>query len=69
MADNTYTATLDGDGSKESVELEFIQGEPQRAISRSREIGGETVEEVWELDQDAPDYTYRPAGLESRDYS
>ena len=69
MADNTYTATLDGDGSQEKVELELIQGEPQRAITRSIEIGGETVEQVWELDPDGPDYTYRPAGLEGRDYS
>lgn len=69
MAENTYTATLDGGEGTETLELEFIQGEPQKTITRSTEVGGEQVEEIWELDLDSPDFTYRPGGYESRDYS
>jgi hypothetical protein len=69
MAENTYQATLDGGESKETIELELIQGEPQRTITRSVEIDGETVEELWELDLDSPEYTYRREGYEGRDYS
>lgn len=69
MADNTYQATLDGGESSETIELDLIQGEPQRTITRSVEIDGESVEELWELDPDSPDYTYRRAGYEGRDYS
>ena len=69
MADNTYTATLARGDSSETIELELIQGEPQRSITRSIEVNGESVDEVWELDQSAPDYTYRPGGFEDRAYS
>ena len=69
MAENTYTATLVRGDSSETLELELIQGEPQRAITRSVEVNGETLEEVWELDLGAPDYTYRPGGYEDHDYS
>ncbi|BDZ47626.1 hypothetical protein [Naasia aerilata] len=69
MAENTYQATLDGGDSTETVELELIQGEPQRTITRSVEIDGETVEELWELDLSSPEYTYRREGYEGRDYS
>jgi hypothetical protein len=69
MADNTYTATLVRGDSSETVELELIQGEPQRTITRSVEVNGESIDEVWELDLGAPDYTYRPGGYEDHDYS
>ena len=69
MADNTYTATLVRGDSSETIELEFIQGEPQRSISRPVDVNGETLQEVWELDLGSPDYTYRPGGYEDHDYS
>jgi len=69
MADNTYTATLARGDSSETVELEFIDGEPQRSILRTIDVEGESVDEVWELDLGAPDYTYRPGGYEDRAYS
>ncbi len=69
MAENTYTATLARGDSTETVELELIQGEPQRSFTRTVEVGGASVDEVWELDLDGPDYTYRPGGFEDRAYS
>ncbi|MCU1571316.1 MAG: hypothetical protein JWR33_2057 [Naasia sp.] len=69
MAENMYTATLDGGEGTETLELELIQGQPQKTITRSTEVDGEQVEEIWQLDPDAPDYTYRPGGYEGRDYS
>ncbi|WP_210508813.1 hypothetical protein [Naasia sp. SYSU D00057] len=69
MADNTYTATLARGDSSETIELELIQGAPQRTITRSVDVNGESVDEVWELDPDGPDYTYRPGGYEDRAYS
>jgi len=69
MADNTYTATLARGDSSETIELELIQGEPQRSITRTVEVNGESIDEVWELDLDSPDYTYRPGGYEDRAYS
>ena len=50
MAENTYTANLVRGDSSETVELELIQGEPQRAFTRSVEVNGESLDEVWELD-------------------
>jgi hypothetical protein len=68
MAD-TYTATLDSGESSETVELELIGGEPQKSILRTAQVNGEDVEEIWELDPDSPDYTYRRGGYPERDYS
>lgn len=68
MAD-TYTATLLGPDSADSVELELIQGEPQRSFTRTVDVNGVQVDEVWELDPDAGEPTYRPGGFEGRDYS
>ncbi len=68
MAD-TYTATLDSGDTKETVELELIAGEPQKSIIRTANIDGEEVDEVWQLDADAPDHTYRRGGYPERDYS
>ena len=68
MAD-TYTATLQsGDGS-ETVELERIAGEPQKSFVRTTTVNGEEVEEVWELDPDAAEPTYRRGGYPAHDYS
>jgi hypothetical protein len=69
MAENTYTATLARGDSTETVELELIQGEPQRSITRTVDVDGSSVDEVWELDPSAPEYTYRPGGFEDRAYS
>jgi hypothetical protein len=68
MAD-TYTATLDSGDSTETVELELIAGEPQKSFLRTVNVNGEDVEEVWELDADAPGHTYRRGGYPERDYS
>jgi hypothetical protein len=69
MAENRYTATLARGDSTETVELELIQGEPQRSFTRTVDVEGSSVDEVWELDPDGPDYTYRPGGFEDRAYS
>jgi hypothetical protein len=69
MADNTYTATLANGETSETLELELIQGEPQKTITRTVDVDGEQVEEIWELDLGSPDFTYRPGGYEGRDYS
>ncbi|HEY8589307.1 MAG TPA: hypothetical protein VIL55_07135 [Naasia sp.] len=68
MAD-TYTATLQGPDSTDSVELELIQGAPQRTFTRTVEVNGAQVDEVWELDPDEAEPTYRPGGYEDRAYS
>ena len=68
MAD-TYTATLDSGDSQETVELELIAGEPQKSIIRTANVNGEEVEELWELDPDAAEPTYRRGGYPERDYS
>ncbi|WP_207456403.1 hypothetical protein [Desertivibrio insolitus] len=68
MAD-TYTATLDNGQTTETVELELIAGEPQKSFTRASEVNGEEVELLWELDQDSPDYTYRPQFLANHDYN
>ena len=68
MAD-TYTATLDSGDSKETVELELIAGEPQKSIIRTANVNGEEVEEVWQLDPDAAEPTYRRGGYPEHDYS
>lgn len=69
MAGDTYTATLEGPDSSETLELELIQGEPQRTIARTVEVNGESIDELWELDPSAEDFTYRPGGYEDRAYS
>lgn len=68
MAD-TYTATLDAGDTQETVELELIAGEPQKSILRTANVNGEEVEELWELDPDAAEPTYRRGGYPERDYS
>jgi hypothetical protein len=68
MAD-TYTATLDSGDTKETVELELIAGEPQKSIIRTANVNGEEVEEVWQLDPDAAEPTYRRGGYPEHDYS
>jgi hypothetical protein len=68
MAD-TYTATLDSGDTKETVELELIAGEPQKSIIRTANVNGEEVEEVWQLDPDAEEPTYRRGGYPEHDYS
>ena len=68
MAD-TYTATLDSGDAKETVELELIAGEPQKSIIRTVNVNGADVEELWELDPDAEQPTYRRGGYPEHDYS
>jgi hypothetical protein len=68
MAD-TYTATLDSGDTQETVELELIAGEPQKSIIRTVNVNGAEVEELWELDPDAEQPTYRRGGYPEHDYS
>jgi hypothetical protein len=70
--DQTYTATLEGAGASETVELSFINGLPQKSFVRptAGETGSEDSEEiVWELDADSEGFVYRAAGLPGADYS
>lgn len=64
---DTYTADLIGSSGTESVELEFINGKPQKSFVRPMEEGGREV--VWELISDAEGYQYREAGVPSEDYA
>jgi hypothetical protein len=68
MAD-TYTATLDTGDAPETVELELIAGAPQKSFIRTANVNGEDVEELWELDTDAAEPTYRRGGYPEHDYS
>jgi hypothetical protein len=69
--DDTYTATLIGSDGSQTVELEFINGLPQKSFVRP--TGGETADDteevVWELDPDADGFEYRSAGIPGADYS
>jgi hypothetical protein len=73
MSDETYTANLIGSTGTEKVELEFINGLPQKSFVRP--VQGETTEDseevVWELDPDADsdEFSYRIAGIPGADYS
>ncbi|GGF17330.1 hypothetical protein [Subtercola lobariae] len=64
MSDTVYTAILDSGSTTESIELEFIEGLPQKSLVRTADIDGEPAEVVWELDPDAAEYTYRPLEIE-----
>jgi hypothetical protein len=71
MSDDTYTANLIGSNGTETVELEFINGLPQKSFVRP--VEGETPngneEVVWELVPDADGFEYREAGIPGADYS
>lgn len=71
MSENTatYTADLIGSDGTETVELEFINGQPQKSFVRPS--GGEDAAEVvWELVTGTEDdgFEYREAGIPSADY-
>jgi hypothetical protein len=68
---DTYTAVLIGRGSRETIELEFIEGLPQKSFVRAtpgEEDGDEEVV-VWELVLDAEGYEYQAAGIPGADYA
>lgn len=68
----TYTATLVGAEGSETVELTFINGQPQKSLVRPTAGEGvdDTSEEVvWELDRTAEGFVYRQAGIPGADYS
>jgi hypothetical protein len=67
VSDTVYTAILDSGNGEESIELEFIEGLPQKSLVRTADIGGQAAEVVWELDPDAAEYTYRPVEVEEFD--
>lgn len=68
MDTTTYTAILDSGAEQESIRLEYIDGAPQRSLSRTADIDGEEVEVVWELeDDDEGFHVYRPVRVEGRD--
>lgn len=68
---DTYTASLIGSESTETVELEFIGGLPQKSIVRPAAEGAieGADDQVWELVLDGEGYEYRPAGAPGADYS
>lgn len=70
MSDSTYTAHLVGSTGTENVELEFIEGLPQKSIVRT--VGGDfdAEEMVWELVTDGTEgrFEYREAGRPGADY-
>ncbi len=63
---DNYTASLIGSNGTESIELEFINGLPQKSFVRPGD-GGEEI--VWELVPDADGFEYREAGIPGADYS
>jgi hypothetical protein len=69
--DQTYTATLEGAGASETVELTYINGLPQKSFVRATtgETGADSEDVVWELDAEADGFVYRAAGLPGADYS
>jgi hypothetical protein len=68
---DTYTAYLIGNDRTENIELEFINGLPQKSFVRPVEgdPSDELEEVVWELVPDSEDFTYRVAGIPGADYS
>ena len=60
MSDSTYTAVLDHGEDMESIELELVDGNPQRSLVRTADKDGVEVEVTYELDPDATGYVYRP---------
>jgi len=70
---DTYTATLVGPDSTETVELELIGGLPQKSFVRPAGDGGidGADDQVWELDPEADGegHVYRSAGAPGADYS
>ena len=67
---DTYTAQLIGSDHTDTVELEFINGRPQKSFVRPTdgEENGADEEVVWELVDDES-YEYREAGIPGADYS
>lgn len=75
MSDSTYTATLIGDSGTETVELELIDGLPQKSIVRPAGGDYDGEDMVWELVTDSVEtpagdggYEYREAGRPGADY-
>jgi hypothetical protein len=71
MAD-FYSAELVGPDGTETIELEFINGLPQRSFVRaSPGFENDSTEDiVWELDEGAQDvFRYEQGGRPERDYS
>jgi hypothetical protein len=68
----TYSAELVGPDGSETVELEFIDGLPQKSFVRANP-GAEndsSQDVVWELDEGADEvFRYEPAGEPAQDYS
>ena len=64
MSDSTYSAVLDDGQDLETIELEFVDGSPQRDLVRTAVLDGTEVEVIWELDTDAVGYVYRPTAVD-----
>ena len=68
----TYTAELVGPDGSETVELEFINGLPQKSFVRASPSAEDdsTQDVTWELDEGADEvFRYEPAGEAAQDYS
>jgi hypothetical protein len=60
----TYTAELAGPNGSETVELEFIDGLPQKSFVRANPAAenDSTQDVIWELDEGADEvFRYEPA--------
>jgi len=72
---DTYTANLIGSDATHSIELDYINGLPQKSFVRpvDGESDGDEEEVVWELVPDADGdegvFEYRIAGIPGADYS
>jgi hypothetical protein len=71
MSDSTYTARLVGGGGTDSIELDLIDGRPQKSFVRPIPDGCGDM--VWEIVPDSEDgdgaFEYREAGMPGADYS
>ena len=69
---DTYTAELVGPDGSETVELNFIEGLPQKSFVRATpgEEDGDDEEMVWELVPGTDGvFRYQQAGVPGADYS
>jgi hypothetical protein len=68
----TYTAELVGPDGSETIQLEFIDGLPQKSFVRANPSAEDdsTQDVTWELDEGADEvFRYQPAGEAAQDYS
>lgn len=70
MSDQTYTASFVGPDGTKTEELPYIDGLPQKSVTRPGASDGEDL--AWELDEDSSvgdAYVYRSLGVAGHDYN